>query len=98
MHIGTMQIVLLYQKIGRIYPVYPGRHICHRIILTFSRNSVQKYRTFDIIAVKQTDFFLCNRSDPVRCALLVNLKIHIIKDKGRILEPELSLQFAVKQF
>ena len=94
--VGAIVIVLIHNDLGRVNAIYPGRNI--GIVLAFAGNGIDQYRPLNIGAAKQANPLDNAGANPIGCTFFINFEGGFIKDEGRILEPQMTVQVAAEMF
>ena len=97
-HIQSIVIIELNQKISRIDRVHPLRTVLYLITDGFSGNRITEYYLPDGLSAEQPDIKFFHRTDPVRSPFFVHLEAKLIKNIGRIAEPQMTVNIPVEVF
>ena len=92
--IGAVIIILIHDDIGGVYPVHPGGNV--GIVFAFAGDGIDQHRALNIRAAEQPDAFDDAGADPIGRSLLVDLEGRLIKQEGRVLEPQVAVQVAAE--
>ena len=96
--VETAVVILLDQQGSGIHPVHPAGDVCHIGIGALAGNGVNQHCTLHIGTAEQANGLGDHGSNPVGGAFLVNFKVHIFKNVGRILEAEVAHQVTAEVF
>ena len=88
--IHAVIVVLVHDDIGGIHPIHPTGDLL--VIFALAGDGVDQHGALDIRSAEQANGLDDAGADPVRRALLVDLKHRFFEHHGRIVEPQVAVQ------